>query len=191
MASPSVSPSGSQRTKSTKPTTVSTRRSTAYDANFRQHCKDHHIFPPFYKFPDGRRPPKPGNLNEIRQALKVPRRSLPPSVASEADFEDFQYKTTTKSEGTVMRNIIPLIAGDADIPNEGHLHAKRRCLKLLEDAALLRVKRKREKFRGNECSRSHCSYCSTSSQPPRRCNKRPATGLPRDRNIENSTIPSV
>ncbi|OAA32752.1 hypothetical protein AAL_00217 [Moelleriella libera RCEF 2490] len=121
MASPSVSSSVSQRTKSTKPTTVSTRRSTAYDANFRQHCRDHHIFPPFYKFPDGRRPPKPGNLNEIRQALKVPWRSLSPSVASEAAFEDFQYKNTTRSEGTIMRNIIPLIAGDADIPNEGHL----------------------------------------------------------------------
>ncbi|KAF5020417.1 hypothetical protein F66182_7544 [Fusarium sp. NRRL 66182] len=121
MASPSASCSSSQPTKSTKPTTVSTKRSTAYDANFRQHCKDHHIYPPFYKFPDGRRPPKPANLNGIRQALKVPRRSLSPSVASEEAFEEFQHKNTTKSEGTVMRNIIPLIAGDADILNEGHL----------------------------------------------------------------------
>ncbi|KAF4449536.1 hypothetical protein F53441_7195 [Fusarium austroafricanum] len=66
-----------------------------------------------------RRPP--ANLNEIRQALKVPRGSLSLSVASKEAFEDFQHKNTTKSEGTVMRNIIPLIAGDAYIPNEGHL----------------------------------------------------------------------
>lgn len=121
MASPSVSSTSDRRTRSTKPTTVSTKRSSAYDANFRQHCQDYHVYPPFYKFPDGRRPPKPANMDEIRQALKVPRGSLLPSVASEIAFEDFQYKNTIKSEGTVMRNIIPLIAGDADIPNEGHL----------------------------------------------------------------------
>ncbi|KAL7923273.1 hypothetical protein ACQKWADRAFT_312374 [Trichoderma austrokoningii] len=113
--------SSSRQTQSTKPTTLSTKRSTAYDANFRQHCEDYHIYPPFYRFPDGRRPQKPANLDEIRHALRVPRASLSPSVASESAFEEFQFKNTIKSEDTVMRNIIPLIAGDADILNEGHL----------------------------------------------------------------------
>jgi hypothetical protein len=60
-------------------------------------------------------------MDEIRQALKIPRGSLSPSVASETVFEEFQYKNTTKSEGTVMRNVIPLIAVNADIPNKGHI----------------------------------------------------------------------
>jgi len=125
MASPSASSTSSQltkSTKSTKPTTVSAKRSKAYDANFRQHCKDHGIYPPFCKFPDGRRPPKPANLGRNSASSKGSKGGLfSPSVASETVFEDFQYKNTTKSEGTVMRNIIPLIAGDDDIPNEGHL----------------------------------------------------------------------
>lgn len=110
----------SRPTQLTKPTTVSFKRSTAYDGNFRQHCKDNSIYPPFYKFPDGHHP-KPANLDEIRQALKVPRGSLSPSVVSETAFEDFQMRNMTKSEGTVMRNIIPFVAGDSEIPNEGNL----------------------------------------------------------------------
>ncbi|KAI0132845.1 hypothetical protein BJ170DRAFT_718998 [Xylariales sp. AK1849] len=77
---------GSVRTYSTKATTVShkSKRSSAYDANFGQHCIDHHIYPP-------------------------------------TAFEDFQDKNATRSEGTVMRTVVPLITGDVDIPNEGHL----------------------------------------------------------------------
>jgi hypothetical protein len=122
MATPSIASSrSSRRTTSTKPTTVSSRRSSAYDANFRQHCVDNRIYPPFYKFPNGQRPAKPANLDEIRKALKVQRRSLSPSIATETVFENFQDRNTTKSEGTVMRNIIPVIAGNDDIPNEGNL----------------------------------------------------------------------
>lgn len=39
----------------------------------------------------------------------------------ESAFQDFQRKSKTKSKGTVMRNVVPLIAGNAGIPNEGHL----------------------------------------------------------------------
>ncbi|KAI1865945.1 uncharacterized protein JN550_007923 [Neoarthrinium moseri] len=114
---------GSVRTQSTEVTTVSnrSRRSSAYDANFRQHCIDYHIYPPVYKFPDGTRPPKPANFEEIRQALKTPRRSLSPSVVPDTAFDDFQDKNATRSEGTVMRTVVPLIIGNSDILNEGHL----------------------------------------------------------------------
>ena len=36
-------------------------------------------------------------------------------------FEDFQRKNKTNSEGTVMPTVVPIITGDFDIPNEGHL----------------------------------------------------------------------
>lgn len=123
MASPSVSSSSSQKTRSTKATTLSSKskRSSAYDANFEQHCIDYQIYPPFHKFADGRRPLKPANLDEIQQALRVPRGSLSPSVVPETAFEDFQIKNTTKSEGAMMRSVVPIVTGDLDIPNEGHL----------------------------------------------------------------------
>ncbi|KAL7919194.1 hypothetical protein ACQKWADRAFT_210330 [Trichoderma austrokoningii] len=109
--------------QSTKATTVTvkTRRSSAYDANFGQHCVDNGIYPPVYKFPDGSRPPKPKNFEEIRQALSVPRGSLSPSIVPETAFEDFEDKNATKSKGMIMRTVVPLIAGDADILNEGYL----------------------------------------------------------------------
>jgi hypothetical protein len=40
---------------------------------------------------------------------------------SESAFRDFKRKNNTKSEGTVMRNVIPIPAGGASIPNEGNL----------------------------------------------------------------------
>ncbi|KAI0410631.1 hypothetical protein F5X98DRAFT_368684 [Xylaria grammica] len=47
--------------------------------------------------------------------------SLSPSRIPASVFRDFRQKNRTKSEGTAMRNVIPLIAGSADVPNEGHL----------------------------------------------------------------------
>lgn len=123
MASPSVSSASSRRTGSTKATSVSSRskRSSAYDSNFEQHLIDHNIYPLLYDFPDDRRPPKPANWEEIRTALKVPRGSLSPSGIPQSTFDDFQRKNRTKSEGTVMRTVVPFIAGSAEIPNEGQL----------------------------------------------------------------------
>jgi hypothetical protein len=112
-----------KNTISTKSTTQSSKskRSSAYDTNFGQHCIDHNIYPPIYKFPDGSRPPKPANYDEIRSALMVPRASLSPSLVPKIAFDDFQDKSATRSEGTVMRTVVPIIIGDVDIPNEGHL----------------------------------------------------------------------
>ncbi len=97
------------------------KRSSAYDANFEQHLIDNNIYPPHYDFPDDRKPPKPANWGEIREALKAPRGLLSPSLVPSLDFEDFQRKNMTKSEGSIMRNVVPLLAGNASIPNEGHI----------------------------------------------------------------------
>lgn len=118
-------PSASSRpTQSTKPTTVTSksRRSSAYDENFKQHLIDINIYPPFYDFPDNREPPEPGNWDEIQQALKVHRGSLSPSTVPNSAFKDFQRRNNSESEDTIMRNVVPLIAGNSTtIPNEGHI----------------------------------------------------------------------
>jgi hypothetical protein len=119
----SSSSAQSRRTKSTKATDVSsvTKPSSAYDDTFEQHMIDHNIHPPFYDFPDDRPTPEPDNLDENRQLLATSRASLSPSHFTDLKFKDFQRKIKTSSEGTVMRNVIPIIAGDSDILNEGHL----------------------------------------------------------------------
>ncbi|KAL7938257.1 hypothetical protein V8C35DRAFT_145835 [Trichoderma chlorosporum] len=119
----STTPASSKQTQSTKPTTVTvkSRRSSAYDANFKQHLIDNNIYPPLYDFPDDRKRPKPANWEAIRQALKVPRRSLSPSTNPDSAFEDFQCRNKSESEGTIMRNVVPLIAGNINILNEGHI----------------------------------------------------------------------
>ncbi|KAI0399638.1 hypothetical protein F4802DRAFT_30220 [Xylaria palmicola] len=118
-----ASASPADKTQSTNPTSASSKskRSSAYDTNFDQHLIDHHIYPPFHRFPNGQKAPAPANLAEIRQVLHAHRRSVSPSTVSESAFEEFQLKSTTRSEGTVMRSIVPLLTGGADIPNEGHL----------------------------------------------------------------------
>ncbi|KUI73129.1 hypothetical protein VM1G_08898 [Cytospora mali] len=97
------------------------KRSSAYDANFEQHLVNNNIHSPLYRLPNCQKLPKPANWEEIRQVLMVSRGSLSPSVIPESAFEDFQLKNNTKSEGTLMRSVVPTLAGDVDILNEGHL----------------------------------------------------------------------
>ncbi|KUI61997.1 hypothetical protein VP1G_09137 [Cytospora mali] len=97
------------------------KRSSAYDANFEQHLINNNIYSPLYRLPNCQKHPKPANWEEIRQVLMVSRGSLSPSVIPESAFEDFQLKNNTKSEGTLMRSVVPILAGDVDIFNEGHL----------------------------------------------------------------------
>ncbi|KAI1148203.1 hypothetical protein F4825DRAFT_434825 [Nemania diffusa] len=113
----------SRNTKTTNATSISSkaRRSSAYDDDFEQHLIDHSIYLEGYEYPEDRGTPEPGNLAQIRQGLLATRASLSPSRVPDSIFRDFRQKNKTKSEGTVMRNVIPLIAGSADIPNEGHL----------------------------------------------------------------------
>ncbi|KAI3317910.1 hypothetical protein HD806DRAFT_550099 [Xylariaceae sp. AK1471] len=119
----SRSSSPSRNTQTTNATSVSSkaRRSSAYDDNFEQHLNDNGINLPQYPLPGNRRPPKPENIDHLLPALFASRASLSPSRFDESAFEGFQQKNESRSEGTVMRTVIPIIAGNADIPNEGYL----------------------------------------------------------------------
>ena len=120
-ATPSASSKRAQSTRATSVSSSRTRRSSAYDANFEQHLIDHNIYPPLYDFPNAPQHIEPLNWDYIRNALKAPRLSLSPSAIEKTAFKEFQRKNKTKSEGTVMRSVVPDMAGDAKIPNEGHL----------------------------------------------------------------------
>ncbi|KAM4068145.1 hypothetical protein HRG_009576 [Hirsutella rhossiliensis] len=97
------------------------RRTSLYDADFEQHLADHNIYTPFYDFSDGRSPLKPANLEETLLLLTNHRPSLSLSRFTESDFVDFQRKDNATSESTIIRNVIPIITGNADIPNESNL----------------------------------------------------------------------
>ncbi|KAF7544205.1 hypothetical protein G7046_g9835 [Stylonectria norvegica] len=97
------------------------KRSSAYDDNFEQHLLDHNIYPEGYYFADGRPAPEPSNIDRFRQEILIAGVSLSSSLISESVFWDFKKKSKTKSEGTLMRTVIPILMGISDIPNEGHL----------------------------------------------------------------------
>lgn len=113
-------------TQSTKPTTIhvssKAKKSSAYEANFEQHLIDHRIYPEGYVYCEGRSTPTPENMDSIQEHLLTSRSSLSPSRLSESTFLEFKRKNRSESEGTVMRTVIPMIAGNADLPNEGHLN---------------------------------------------------------------------
>ncbi|KAK3319297.1 hypothetical protein B0H66DRAFT_575768 [Apodospora peruviana] len=113
----------SRRTKSTKATTVSSkaRRSSAYDDIFDQHVIDYNVSPEGYEYSNDRQTPEPGNMDEARLELLAARASLSQSRFPASAFRDFRRKNNTKSEGTIMCNVILIITGDASIPNDGNL----------------------------------------------------------------------
>jgi hypothetical protein len=57
---------------------------TAYSDNFEDHLINHSIYPPGYKYPDGREPAPPSNLVEIKEIIAAPRASV--STYSKDDF---------------------------------------------------------------------------------------------------------
>ncbi|KAL6885991.1 hypothetical protein GGI43DRAFT_279528 [Trichoderma evansii] len=111
--------SSTRQTRRTRRRTATSksRRTSAYDDNFMQYLIQYCIYPPRYKLSNGRRSPKPNNFEEIRQILKESRRSLSPSVVLETAHEDFLEKIAVASEADLARKVVPLISGDADIPN--------------------------------------------------------------------------
>ncbi|KAI0398660.1 hypothetical protein F4802DRAFT_592562 [Xylaria palmicola] len=91
------------------------RKSSAYDANFERHLINNNIHLPDYDSP------KPANFDSILQDLSKSRGSLSPARTDDAVFQTFREWNKTVSEGTVMRKVVPLLAGDSLIPNDGHL----------------------------------------------------------------------
>ncbi|KAI4131139.1 MAG: hypothetical protein LQ347_003092 [Umbilicaria vellea] len=108
--------SGSKQTKSKVPTSTSskTRRSSAYDNDFEQHLTDNRIY-------IRNRKSKPG-LEGFYEALQQPRPSLSPSRFPDDAFEGFQQKNEDViDEGDVMRNVVPIMCGNAAIPSRQNL----------------------------------------------------------------------
>ncbi|OAQ62487.1 hypothetical protein VFPBJ_11424 [Purpureocillium lilacinum] len=94
------------------PNTTITRSTGPYDRDFQQHLVDHGIYPDRYKYPDGRAPSRPINLDDIKDALSQPRPSLSPSQMSDGKFEEFQQADADASkESQVITDVIPLIEG--------------------------------------------------------------------------------
>ena len=84
-----------------------------YDRAFHQHLIDHQIYPNRYKYPNGQTPPKPENLDEIREFILRSRDSLSPTQFSDEKFENFQTaEEHAIKEAQVVSEIIPLIEGD-------------------------------------------------------------------------------
>ncbi|KAF2236504.1 hypothetical protein EV356DRAFT_512731 [Viridothelium virens] len=92
--------------------TAKTESTGPYSRNFEQILVDNGIFPPLYKYPDGRRPEKPKNIEEIKERAEQRRSSLSPSRYTDEEFEEFQYVAAKSSdEDHVSRNVVNTIEG--------------------------------------------------------------------------------
>lgn len=117
----------SSSTRQTQPTkkksaTSKSKRSSAYDNNFKNHCIKNCIFPPDYEFPNGMPSPIPNNFQEILRIIKSRRPSLSTSAVPKTAYSDFRRKTAVLStESDLSQNVIPLIIGDANIPHNNNL----------------------------------------------------------------------
>lgn len=108
-----MEPSSTQPDASKK----ATKKTSPYDDTFEQNLIDHSVYPYGYEYLDDREPPRPDNWEETNRALAQPRRSLSPSRFSEGAFRAFQRADLrTYNEDTVMSDVLPIIAGNADIP---------------------------------------------------------------------------
>ncbi|KAK3375659.1 hypothetical protein B0T24DRAFT_647938 [Lasiosphaeria ovina] len=63
------------------------------------HLIEYNVCPEGYEYPGDRLTPEPENIGQAH----------------------LKRKNNTKSKGTIMRNVIPIITGNADVPNEGNL----------------------------------------------------------------------
>ncbi|KAI1176970.1 hypothetical protein F4777DRAFT_231216 [Nemania sp. FL0916] len=103
--------SDSKRTRGDS--TAKTKSTGPYDRAFQQHLINHSIYPQGYKYPDGQKPPVPGNLTEIKQEIRKRRASLSPTRFTEEDFEVFvQANEDAVQEWKVISTVVPIIEGE-------------------------------------------------------------------------------
>ncbi|KAI0550178.1 hypothetical protein F4679DRAFT_222462 [Xylaria curta] len=121
---PNTTPSTMPPSGSTKSTDATSKKSSASSPGpeFEQHLIDHSIYPEGYEYPDDRSTPEPGNMDQIRQDLSVPRASLSPSRFPESEFRSFKRKNTrVVLEDDVMDDIIPILCGNTFIPHKKNI----------------------------------------------------------------------
>ncbi|RDA87724.1 hypothetical protein CP532_1788 [Ophiocordyceps camponoti-leonardi (nom. inval.)] len=93
--------------------TTSTPSTGPYDSNFQQHLIDNGIYPHRYRFPDGHLPPMPANLDDIKYALAQPR-LWDPAAPDKKYKEFYQLDSAARRKSQVIRDILPMLAGDAE-----------------------------------------------------------------------------
>ncbi|RYC58169.1 hypothetical protein CHU98_g8038 [Xylaria longipes] len=102
-ASSSTSVSGSKQTQTTRTSgtfkTPRSKRSSAFDDNFIQHCIDYSIYPHDYMFPNGSWAPEPANLEESRQALKAVRALGNLRIEAKENRDRFIEMANTRARG--------------------------------------------------------------------------------------------
>lgn len=111
-----------KRAKTGKESDISsrTKKSSAYDPAFEQHLIDHGVYPDGYG--GIRNMQEPQNWEEIHGRLAIPRASLSPSRFTREAFLDFREKNQDAlTEGKVMSEVFPIIAGTTDIPFQENL----------------------------------------------------------------------
>jgi hypothetical protein len=87
-------------------------RAGAYDRNFEQHLVNNYIYPPNYRYPDDRVPPKPNNWKELNEILTKRRGSLASSEFSDEEYETFvQIDADSCKEKQVSDSVLPIIEG--------------------------------------------------------------------------------
>ncbi|KAK3700528.1 hypothetical protein LTR37_015929 [Vermiconidia calcicola] len=113
MSQSSSQQSKRKRASSTpKSRTSDKTKTTTYSAELVQKAIDNGVYPKGYRMEDGKRPPNPDNIVEIRDILIRHRPSLSPSRFSENAFEEFQDSNErATSEGVAMAQVIPTITG--------------------------------------------------------------------------------
>jgi hypothetical protein len=82
---------------------------------------DNSIYPEGYEYPDDRLTPEPQNADQLRLEYSAARASLSPSQFTDSAFRDLKKKNKALSEAAIMCNVIPIIAGNSNIPNERNL----------------------------------------------------------------------
>ncbi|OAP55644.1 hypothetical protein AYL99_09796 [Fonsecaea erecta] len=110
----SVHPESRSHTSDSNPASTSqpTESTGPYSRNFQQNLLDGAVYPPGYKFSNGRLPNKPHNWEVINTRLKERRGSLSSSTFSEAEHTDFvQRNDDAAKKKQVITSVIPIIEG--------------------------------------------------------------------------------
>lgn len=83
-----------------------------YSAEVEQKLIDRGVFPYAYDFADGRGPPEPNNVQELRNALSRRRSSLSSTAFSEDALEEFKYNNhRARWERAAMADVLSVICG--------------------------------------------------------------------------------